>query len=388
MNLRRRHPVKFITLYIFVTVSVFSQTAINNLMPRDARSMAMGGSSLVFAEGYGALWGNPAGLARKKSITLLNSSTWAYARPTPSNINTILSMLRQGASQDQIKTLLDGIIAENGFGGGESLGFGWIDSGIGIGLTSVTDAYASGSGLASSSIDIESQTNAVVGMAWMMNLGPFKFDFGANVRGYYRLETAPGGWGFSPIVDAITGGSNLLQVVSSDPVRGGFGVSIDAGATLSLGPIGIGLLVRDIADKIALKGSTIGEIANSYMVPSGGLDYYSIAPIYTAGLSFSIGRDTLLSTNFYTEADDPLSIIALIPDRIASISSKLRSGIEIDLLKFLALRAGFNQGYFSFGAGIHILLLEVNAAVFTEPVSLSGGTVGRSGIMLQGAIRF
>ncbi len=350
--------------------------------------MAMGGSSLVFAEGYGALWGNPAGLARKKSLTLLNSSTWAYLRPTPKNINIMLSMLNQGTTQDQAKANIDDLIAENGLGAGESLGFGWIESGIGLGLTSVTDACASGSGLADSTLDIESQTNAVVGMAWMMNLGPFQFDFGASVRGYYRIETGASGWAFSSIAEALVSGSNLFSTVSGDSVRGGFGVSLDAGATLSLGPVGVGLMVRDIADKIALKNSTIQEIANSYMVPSGGLDYYSIAPIYTAGLSFSTGRGTLLASNIYVEADDPLSLVALFPDRVASISSKLRSGIEIELLKFLSLRAGFNQGYISFGAGLHILLLEVNAAVFTQPVNATGGTVGRSGIMVQGAIRF
>lgn len=357
-------------------------------MPTDARSVAMGGSSLVFAEGYGALWGNPAGLARKKSLTILNTSTWAYLRPTPKNINAALTMVNQGATQDQIKAYLDELIAENGLGAGESLGFGWVESGIGLGLTSITDACASGSGLADSVLDIRSQTNAVVGMAWMMNLGPFQFDFGADVRGYYRIENSEAKWAFTPIADALTSGSDLYSTISGDAVRGGFGVSIDAGATLSLGPVALGLMVRDIADKIALKSSSIRDIANSYMVPSGGLDYYSIDPIYTAGLAFSVGRGTLLGTNIYVEADDPLSLVSLFPDRVASISSKLRSGIEIEFLKFLSLRAGFNQGYFSFGAGIHILLLEVNAAVFTQPVDAAGGTVGRSGVMVQGAIRF
>lgn len=357
-------------------------------MPRDARSMAMGGSSLVFTEGYSALWGNPAGLARRRSFTMLDTSTWAYLRPTPSNISAISSMLSAGATQDQIKATLDSLIAENGVGAGESLGFGWIDSGIGIGLTSVTDSYVSGSGLSSSTLDMRSQTNAVVGMAWMLDFGPFKFDFGANVRGYYRLETSPGGWAFSSIADALVSGSDLMPVVSSDTVRGGFGVSLDAGATLSLGPLGAGLMVRDVADKIALKGSTVGEIVDSYMVPSGGLDYFSIAPVYTAGLSFSVGKGTLLSTSLYVEADDPLSIFEDSPMSAASIASKLRSGLEIEFLKFLSLRGGFNQGYFSFGVGIHLLFLELNAAVFTEPLGVAGGTVGRSGIMVQGAVRF
>jgi len=68
--------------------------------------------------------------------------------------------------------------------------------------------------------------------------------------------------------------------------------------------------------------------------------------------------------------------------------SRLHIGVDLKFLKFISLRTGFNQGLFSFGAGLDLIILEVDAALFSEPVSAAGGRIGRTGIALQGAIRF
>jgi hypothetical protein len=57
-------------------------------------------------------------------------------------------------------------------------------------------------------------------------------------------------------------------------------------------------------------------------------------------------------------------------------------------LKFSTLRVGFNQGCFSAGVGIHLLFLDLNAAMFTEPLDIAGSKTKRSGLVLQGAIKF
>jgi len=54
-----------------------------------------------------------------------------------------------------------------------------------------------------------------------------------------------------------------------------------------------------------------------------------------------------VSASFFAEADDPISLFS----DIESAPSKLHIGTEITLLRFLALRVGYNQGYVSFGAG-------------------------------------
>ena len=388
MNLRQKTLAATILLIAFGSITVFAQTSLTNLLPKNARYMALGGSSLVFAEDCDALWGNPAGLARKKSLTLFDSSTWTYIMPTPLNIQNLAAILNKQKNQEEITSILDGLVSQNGLGGGEYLQFGWISDGFGIGIDSVTDAIATGSGLDDSVLNARTQINAVFGMGWLTHLGPFEINIGANVRGFYRMETSLDGWAFGPLSKAVISKADLYSIIQSDRLIGGFGFAIDAGGTLSIGPFSLGFMVRDLADRFAMKESSIKEIADTYMVPMGGLDFYAISPIYTVGLSLALDQDSLLPVTLFIEADDPLSIFPLFSSNIKEIPSKMYFGIEIGVLKFFALRAGFNQGCFSAGFGIHLLFLDLNAAMFTEPVNIAGSKIKRSGVMLQGAIKF
>jgi hypothetical protein len=202
------------------------------------------------------------------------------------------------------------------------------------------------------------------------------------------METSLDGWAFGPLSKAVISKADLYSIIQSDRLIGGFGFAIDAGGTLSIGPFSLGFMVRDLADRFAMKESSIKEIAETYMVPMGGLDFYAISPIYTVGLSLALDQDSLLPVTLFVEADDPLSIFPLFSSNIKEIPSKMYFGIEIGVLKFFALRAGFNQGCFSAGFGIHLLFLDLNAAMFTEPVNIAGSKIKRSGVMLQGAIKF
>ena len=388
MNLRLNTIAAIILFFVFSPITLIAQTNLTNLLPKNARSMALGGSSLVFAEGCDALWGNPAGLSRKKSLTLFDSSTWAYIMPTPLNIQNLAAILNKEKSSEEITAILDDFVAENGIGGGEYFQFGWIDDGIGLGITSISDAVATGSDLANSVLDARSQINAVIGMGWLTHLGPFEARLGVNVRGFYRIETSSDGWNFGLISEALISNADIYSVIQADKLMGGLGFAIDAGGTLAFGPFSVGLMVRDLADRLAMKESSIKEIADKYMVPMGGLDYYTISPIYTAGFSLALDQDSLLPVTLFVEADDPLSLFSLLPSNIQEIPSKMHFGLEIGILKFSTLRVGFNQGCFSAGVGIHLLFLDLNAAMFTEPLDIAGSKTKRSGLVLQGAIKF
>jgi hypothetical protein len=385
---RVNRAVAIMALAMLSSFSLAAQTVVPGLLPKDARSMGMGGSFKVFAEGYSSLWGNPAGLAARGSLTVADSATWAYVQPTPLNIKNIIRVLGQQATHDESVATLDGLINENDFGMGESLGFGWTGNGLGLGLTSIVDALVTGDALAGSKLAITSQTNAVLGMAWPVNLGPFGIRIGASARGFYRIETLPGGWPFDSLAEAALNRQDLYSIIKVYNVQGGFGIAIDAGATFSIGPFSIGLMMRDYGDKFAMNESTIEDIANSFMVPSGGIDTYVFKPVYTAGLALKLYQDFLFSPSFYVEADDPLALFPLVTRDIDAMFSRLHIGVDLKFLKFISLRAGFNQGLFSFGAGLDLIILEVDAALFSEPISAAGGRIGRTGIALQGAIRF
>jgi hypothetical protein len=70
------------------------------------------------------------------------------------------------------------------------------------------------------------------------------------------------------------------------------------------------------------------------------------------------------------------------------VLTKVHAGAELKFFKFIALRAGMNQGYLTMGAGIDLILFELDAALFTQEVGSFPGDKARSGISLQAAVRF
>ncbi|MDX9828278.1 MAG: hypothetical protein RBT73_11100, partial [Spirochaetia bacterium] len=65
-----RRLLALIILTFVLAASLAAQDSISSLSPKDARSMGMGGGFKVFSTGYQSFFGNPAGYADKRSITL------------------------------------------------------------------------------------------------------------------------------------------------------------------------------------------------------------------------------------------------------------------------------------------------------------------------------
>ncbi|MFA5851648.1 MAG: hypothetical protein WC820_03030, partial [Spirochaetales bacterium] len=60
----------------FLAANAFAQTGLAGLSPKDARSMGMGGTFRVFATGYQAFFGNPAGFAGPGTLSLADVAIW------------------------------------------------------------------------------------------------------------------------------------------------------------------------------------------------------------------------------------------------------------------------------------------------------------------------
>jgi len=58
---RVNRAVAIMALAMLSSFSLAAQTVVPGLLPKDARSMGMGGSFKVFAEGYSSLWGQSCG---------------------------------------------------------------------------------------------------------------------------------------------------------------------------------------------------------------------------------------------------------------------------------------------------------------------------------------
>jgi hypothetical protein len=103
----------------------------------------------------------------------------------------------------------------------------------------------------------------------------------------------------------------------------------------------------------------------------------SISPI-TGALS------KLVDVTVVAEIQDPINVYL---DK-SSVWNVFHLGVEADFLGGLfALRTGLNKGWISLGAGIDLLILDLNIALFTEEMGPRPGDSPRTGIAAEVSIR-
>ena len=61
-------------------------------------------------------------------------------------------------------------------------------------------------------------------------------------------------------------------------------------------------------------------------------------------------------------------------------------GADARILKFLVARVGINAGYLSAGLGLDLVLLKLDAAVFTEELGIRAGDRPRTGFSVGARI--
>jgi hypothetical protein len=365
-------------------------TALQSLNPKTAKSMGMGGSFRVFSTGYDTFFGNPAGFATPKgSLTIADIATWAYFKPTQENIDKVMAIAEGSATQSEIIAAAGGWLVDNGLGAGASLGLGWAGRGFGLGLTLVTDEIASGQSLLGATLKSQTQANAIAGIAFPISLGPVTFRLGADARAFYRLDSyniddGSNLWPFSGIATDIATGADPMDTIRELYVNGGYGFAFDAGATVGIGPLSVGAMVRDYGLEFGMGQAQVGTLIDSVTVPMDGTMPYFMAPTVSAGAALQFNFANVVAPSLYAEIDD---IVGVIDGGVETAWNSLHVGAELKLLKFIALRAGLNKGWVSLGAGLDLFIFELDAALFTEELGALPGDNGRTGIAVQAAFR-
>ncbi len=367
--------------------SAYAQASLSGLYPKDARSMGMGGAFGSLSTGYQAFFGNPAGFSGPGTLTIADLSAWAYLRPTPENIRDIVEAAGGQMTDADKQALVDRLIAENGLGGGASAGIGWSGKGFGLGLNIVSDVLATGTSSADAAIKVRNQANAVIGMAMPLELGPFVFSIGVDIRAFYRLDS-DGEWSFATLAAAAASGQGMTAEVADLVTLGGIGLALDTGATVRVGPLTAGFMVRDYGYRFSMGDATVGELAADWAFPLEGSNAYALTPIYTAGLGLDLRNNSVVTTSLYVEVDDPITFFTAAGDDLESALGLVHAGAELELLKFISLRAGINKGLVSVGAGLDFALVEIDAAFFSQYIDSTIMPQGRSGIAIQAAVRF
>jgi hypothetical protein len=372
-------------LAVFLCAIALAAETYPSLSPKNAKSMALGGSFTSIPTAEFSFFGNPAAFASPTaSFTLLSVDAWAYIKPTAATIDTFVDSILQSNPLRGLEGLMPG---NGGTGGGASLGFGYAGKGLALGAFATSDAWAAGDGIPGSALKSDTEVSAVIGLGARIGFLGGSLSFGGDLRPFYRVRTE------IPLSDldaTLSAGGDAFDDLD---LKACFGLAMDLGATWQLGDFGIGLAVRDIAPSFPISTTTFQELLDS--LKNGSLPDASVSagnavflPNVTAGLSWKPRLlPGLVEPAFYLELQDPVAVAANW-DGFGSALNLLHVGAEVRLLSIFTLRGGLNRGWLSAGAGLGLGFIDLNAAVFTEELGAVHGDLPRSGISLQAALRF
>ncbi len=120
-------------------------------------------------------------------------------------------------------------------------------------------------------------------------------------------------------------------------------------------------------------------------------DRYVIPMDVSLGVAFHPVFGTFnkwLDPTIHVDLTDMVNVISGAVAGDTSIWNMVHLGTELRFLSVLSAWAGLNQGYFTFGAGLDLFVLEVNMSVFTRELGRYLGDRPSSGATLEVAIRF
>jgi hypothetical protein len=198
---------------------------------------------------------------------------------------------------------------------------------------------------------------------------------------------------------ALQAGSTLAVALGGANAVYGVGVGLDLGVIAELGWFTLGLSARDIGgtvfnysiDDFATVSSVFGSelrlppgapVTDRYVVPMDVSFGAAFHPVFGDGKF-----NKILDTTLHIELTDLVNTIADAAAGDASIWKMVHAGAELRLLRVFSAWAGLNQGYFTFGAGLDLFVVELNLGVFTRELGAYLGDRASTVASLEFAIR-
>lgn len=376
-------------LFLSFVVVVAQAEIFPPLTPKNAKSMALGGSFSSIPTAEFSFFGNPAAFAAPKgSLTIISTDAWAYIKPTLANLRSF----SEAANSSNAFSAIAGLMPTNGgIGGGGAASIGYAGKGLGLGFFAVSDGFAAGDTIPGAVFKSDTELSAVIGLGIPVKLFGSTLSIGGDLRPFYRIRSDTA---LADIVNAVASGPNSQgSALDSLGASAGFGLAMDLGASLQLGSFGIGLAIRDIAPSFPIWKGSLQELftslqGGSFPTATDSSNTANLIPNITAGLSWKPRLlPGVVDPALYLELQDPVSV-ARNWSGAGSALNLLHVGAEVKLISFITLRGGINRGWLSAGAGVKLLFLDLNAAVFTEELGALAGDSPRSGLSVQAAIRF
>jgi len=223
-----------------------------------------------------------------------------------------------------------------------------------------------------------------------------------TIFGYSEISAAP------LLSSFLSGGDLRLDTLFSNAVFFGSGLGLDIGAVYELGPFTFGAAAKDLfGTQIAYRTAPFDEYLQALMaasLPLGSeLTEAQQAAAWTIPTKINFGAQfhpDLGVTSFLFDPSvsvDLLDVTGMLRTLRAGeqitgdqVISMLNFGTEINLLRFLTVRAGYYGGYLSAGLGLDLYVVELQSAIAGDFGRDDSGAWGFSnvGASLEFAIRF
>lgn len=357
------------------------QVFLEPVSPVSPALKAEGGVSTSNAEGWDALSVNPAAYASDNvSVTLLSVGGALYMPLSGLsqllNDSGSLSTFNPLDSNNPITSLFNSVLAQGTVGAKTSLGIGWVGKNLGTGVM-MEDQVIAASALPATTLAIQHTVSGVIGMAWPFDVGLGTLKLGAALR---PEEVSL----FNPqVTDVISNGANL----SAYTVAAGFGLGWDLGARWEYGQFKTGLVIRDIGSTIInFQNFTGTQWSMGLGFPSNGsttgTTLYRIPTVIGVGTTWTPDVGSLAPV-----VQPALSLDFQIPlmDQYTQPSfwTWTHLGGEVTFLRFLTVRTGLNQGYFTFGLGVKVFVVDFNLAIYTDEMGRYSGLNPRSSLATE-----
>jgi hypothetical protein len=390
--MRKEKLLFIIAIFIFSHFSLSAQEVITEapFIPLSAEVMAQGGAFIAGADGFQALFYNPAAFAaEEENYTAPFISGWCYSDP-----DVLADVMGQGIGIQGLGERFAEHLTDSGLGVGTALGLGYVGRQIGLGGLFVLDSYLYGQNQAEYQGHITASLGIVGGYAYPIELGGARLTIGGVLKILLRINSLIDPALSPDVCRGLFWSEDLFSVLNSNPAVYGFGIGGDIGFLLEIGDFNCALVLRDIlATRFFYREDTVGDItgsiASGYGLPEGTLveDTYQIPMQVDVGVSY---HPDLGETSEYF---DPViqvecgDIISVIEDQ-KSILTMLQVGVEVLVYQTVALRCGVNQGHFSYGVGLQLYFFELNVAFFAFELGQAVGEEPMAGLAFDILLNF
>jgi len=340
-----------------------------------ARLDAMGGVHVALADDITTLFSNPAGFRQAGPQFSISELTLSLSGPVFSIADLMLRVANGESpktllSDPKVSSLLTSLHASAGLNG--PISFGYVGNGLGFGFFDSSDVTFETEGtLPTVTTTVNQNLMFVGGYAFAIPLPPSilsTLDFGVSLK-----VSAQGSVVSDEAISTLLSSPDA-SFLTSAPFDLYVGMGVDAGVlytwnkTLSLGIVGRNLYAPVMKSSYA-RLTSLG--AGTPVIS------YGYTPLnLSAGILFSprLGFLERYVTNLKLMLDYS-DILDFVTHAATATNPVLHVGIgaEVVVLQILALRAGFNEGYFSAGLGLNLTYFSLNLTMFGSELSTEPG---------------